>query len=60
MKRKHEEDESDDEPPDEVRLYEDGSKSRYYESKFEVDKENVAFRRLVANEYAVGLCWVLR
>jgi 5'-3' exoribonuclease 2 len=26
----------DDEPPDEVRLWEDGFKDRYYESKFDV------------------------
>ena len=50
----------DEEPPDEVRLYEDGFKDRYYESKFEVDSSDQDFRILVANEYAVGLCWVLR
>ena len=29
-------DEEDDEPPDEVRLWESGFKDRYYESKFDV------------------------
>ena len=28
--------EEDDGPPDEVRLWEDGFKDRYYESKFDV------------------------
>ena len=51
---------SDEEPEDEVRLYEAGFKDRYYESKFEVTPKDMAFRELVANEYAVGLCWVLR
>lgn len=50
----------DEGPPDEVRLYEDGFKERYYESKFEVNPENSDFRTLVANEYAIGLCWVLK
>ncbi|XP_064112535.1 5'-3' exoribonuclease 2 homolog [Macrobrachium nipponense] len=45
---------------DEVRLYEDGFKDRYYESKFEVTAENLEFRRRVADEYARGLCWVLK
>ncbi|CAL4130433.1 unnamed protein product, partial [Meganyctiphanes norvegica] len=43
-----------------VRLYEDGAKERYYESKFEVNPHNIPFRHNVANEYAIGLCWVLR
>jgi 5'-3' exoribonuclease 2 len=51
---------SDDEPPDEVRLYEQGFKERYYESKFGVRPEDVAFRHRVAQEYTLGLCWVLR
>ncbi|KAF2353554.1 putative 5-3 exonuclease [Trinorchestia longiramus] len=51
---------SEEEPNDEVRLYEEGFKDRYYESKFEVTPDDLAFRELVANEYAVGLCWVLR
>lgn len=50
----------DDEPPDEVRLWEDGFKERYYESKFDVDPNDVEFRHRVAREYVIGLCWVLR
>ena len=46
MKRKHEEEsEKEDEgPPDEVRLWEDGFKSRYYESKFDVKSDDIEFR----------------
>ncbi|CAK9813610.1 5'-3' exoribonuclease 2 [Anthophora quadrimaculata] len=61
-KRKSEdiEDESDEESHDEVRLWEDGFKDRYYESKFDVSSDNLAFRNNVALQYVRGLCWVLR
>ncbi|KOB62670.1 5'-3' exoribonuclease 2-like protein, partial [Operophtera brumata] len=36
--------EEDEDKHDEVRLWEDGFKERYYESKFEVSKENMEFR----------------
>ncbi|XP_032671869.1 5'-3' exoribonuclease 2 homolog [Odontomachus brunneus] len=53
--------ESDDEQShDEVRLWEDGFKDRYYESKFGVSTDNLAFRNNVALQYVRGLCWVLR
>ncbi|KAJ8684646.1 hypothetical protein QAD02_020439, partial [Eretmocerus hayati] len=45
---------------DEVRLWEDGFKDRYYESKFDVLPNNLAFRNNVALQYVRGLCWVLR
>ncbi|XP_041969406.1 5'-3' exoribonuclease 2 homolog [Aricia agestis] len=45
---------------DEVRLWEDGFKERYYESKFEVARDNLEFRYRVALQYVRGLCWVLR
>lgn len=32
---------SDEEPPDEVRLWEDGWKERYYQSKFGVEAEDM-------------------
>ena len=51
---------SDEETPDEVRLYEDGFKDRYYESKFGVLPDDKQFRYRVAAEYTIGLCWVLR
>lgn len=50
----------DDDKHDEVRLWEDGFKERYYESKFEVARENLEFRYRVALQYVRGLCWVLR
>ncbi|CAH0767356.1 unnamed protein product [Bemisia tabaci] len=50
----------EEEPPDEVKLWEEGFKDRYYESKFDVDSKNDAFRRNVAAEYVKGLCWVLK
>ncbi|XP_059048096.1 5'-3' exoribonuclease 2 homolog [Achroia grisella] len=54
-------DESDDDDKhDEVRLWEEGFKERYYESKFEVGRDNLEFRYRVALQYVRGLCWVLR
>ncbi|MFH4982532.1 hypothetical protein AB6A40_009241 [Gnathostoma spinigerum] len=59
-KRKLESDsDSDDEPLDDVKLWEPGWKERYYETKFEVCGEDIEFRRRVALAYAEGLCWVL-
>lgn len=52
--------EDDDQAHDEVRLWEDGFKDRYYESKFDVSPDNLAFRNNVALQYVRGLCWVLR
>lgn len=45
-KRKHEEDNEsdDDQAHDEVRLWEDGFKDRYYESKFDVGPRHLEFR----------------
>ncbi|XP_041353500.1 5'-3' exoribonuclease 2-like isoform X2 [Gigantopelta aegis] len=48
------------EPADDVRLWEDGWKDRYYKSKFDVGEEDMDFRHTVANHYVRGLCWVLR
>ncbi|KAG1674258.1 5'-3' exoribonuclease 2 [Nymphon striatum] len=53
-------DESDEEPADEVRLWEDGWKERYYESKFNVSGDTTEFKTKVAHAYAEGLCWVLK
>uniref|UniRef100_A0A8D8TWE9 5'-3' exoribonuclease n=1 Tax=Cacopsylla melanoneura TaxID=428564 RepID=A0A8D8TWE9_9HEMI len=50
----------EEEDNDEVRLWEDGFKDRYYESKFDVPKTDVPFRRMVGHEYVLGLCWVLK
>lgn len=43
-KRKREENDEDEEVDDEVRLWEDGFKERYYESKFDVGSRNLEFR----------------
>ncbi|KAI8904422.1 exoribonculease Dhp1 [Gorgonomyces haynaldii] len=52
---------SDEEPPeDDVRLWESGWKIRYYQSKFQVDIGDQAFRKEVVRAYTEGLCWVLR
>lgn len=37
-------DEEDEDAHDEVRLWEDGFKDRYYESKFDVGADNLEFR----------------
>ncbi|XP_047138375.1 5'-3' exoribonuclease 2 isoform X1 [Hydra vulgaris] len=60
-----EKNESDDEPVDNIRLWEEGWKERYYLHKFSVSKEKdpvyfQKFRKHTANEYVIGLCWVLR
>ncbi|KAH8251366.1 hypothetical protein KR032_009757 [Drosophila birchii] len=53
-------DDEEEELLDEVRLWEDGFKDRYYESKFDVAPGNQQFRYAVALQYVRGLCWVLK
>ncbi|XP_032399685.1 5'-3' exoribonuclease 2 isoform X2 [Etheostoma spectabile] len=60
MKRKAEDSDSEPEPEDNVRLWEDGWKQRYYKTKFDVDVEDEDFRKKVVKSYVEGLCWVLR
>ena len=48
------------EPEDEVKLWEDGWKDRYYQSKFGIGPNDVSFRYRVANAYVLGMCWVLK
>lgn len=50
---------SDETPPDNVRLWEEGYADRYYEQKFNVDPKDVGFRNQVAKAYVEGLAWVL-
>jgi len=60
-KRKIDETEDEQkEPHDEVKLWEDGWKDRYYQSKFGVGPDDVKFRYCVANAYVLGMCWVLK
>lgn len=49
----------DDLPPDEVRMWEEGYRERYYEQKFHVSPTDVEFRHKVARSYVEGLAWVL-
>lgn len=50
---------SEEAPPDHVRLWEEGYADRYYEQKFKVDPSDIAFRNKVAKAYTEGLEWVL-
>uniref|UniRef100_A0A674C0H2 5'-3' exoribonuclease n=1 Tax=Salmo trutta TaxID=8032 RepID=A0A674C0H2_SALTR len=59
VKRKADSD-SEPEPEDNVRLWEDGWKQRYYKTKFDVDATDDDFRKKVVKSYVEGLCWVLR
>ncbi|PIK55846.1 putative 5'-3' exoribonuclease 2 isoform X1 [Apostichopus japonicus] len=61
-KRKAEEIDEDEEndKKDEVKLWEDGWRDRYYQSKFGVAPGDEKFRKTVAHAYVRGLCWVLR
>ncbi|XP_056620228.1 5'-3' exoribonuclease 2 isoform X2 [Triplophysa dalaica] len=60
VKRKAENSDSEPEPEDNVRLWEDGWKQRYYKTKFDVDETDDEFRKKVVMSYVEGLCWVLR
>ncbi|KAF7493417.1 5'-3' exoribonuclease 2 [Sarcoptes scabiei] len=58
-KRKLGESDSDsDDEVDEVKLYNDGWKERYYSQKFR-SKSMTSISKQVADEYFKGLCWVL-
>ncbi|XP_053567988.1 5'-3' exoribonuclease 2 [Bombina bombina] len=59
-KRKADDSDSEPEPEDNIRLWEDGWKQRYYKNKFDVDASDEKFRRKVVQSYVEGLCWVLR
>uniref|UniRef100_A0A6I8Q9Y2 5'-3' exoribonuclease n=1 Tax=Xenopus tropicalis TaxID=8364 RepID=A0A6I8Q9Y2_XENTR len=60
QKRKAEGSDSEPEPEDNIRLWEEGWKQRYYKNKFDVDASDEKFRRKVVQSYVEGLCWVLR
>jgi 5'-3' exoribonuclease 2 len=46
-------------PVDTVRLWDEGYADRYYQQKFHVDPQDIAFRHKVARAYVEGLAWVL-
>jgi len=50
----------DDEPPDNVRLGEEGWKERYYQTKFGVSSNDSEFKKKIARAYVEGLEWVMR
>uniref|UniRef100_A0A7N8X8Q6 5'-3' exoribonuclease n=1 Tax=Mastacembelus armatus TaxID=205130 RepID=A0A7N8X8Q6_9TELE len=60
LTRKAEDSDSEPEPEDNVRLWEEGWKQRYYKTKFDVDVTDDDFRQKVVQSYVEGLCWVLR
>lgn len=61
LEPKEGEDEEEDDPEtDEVRLWEDGWKERYYASKFKIPLSDKAFIKKLVKSYVEGLCWVLR
>lgn len=60
VKRKAEDSDSEPEPEDNVRLWEEGWKQRYYKTKFDVDHTDEEFKRKVVKSYVEGLCWVLQ
>jgi 5'-3' exoribonuclease 2 len=49
---------SEEEPEDNVKLWEDGWKERYYRNKFDVSCRDKDFVRRVVEGYTRGLCWV--
>ncbi|XP_010767840.1 5'-3' exoribonuclease 2-like [Notothenia coriiceps] len=60
VKRKANDSDSEPEPEDDVRLWEDGWRQRYYKTKFDVEATDDDFRQKVVRSYVEGLCWVLR
>ncbi|KAL3052088.1 hypothetical protein OYC64_004777 [Pagothenia borchgrevinki] len=60
VKRKANDSDSEPEPEDDVRLWEDGWRQRYYKTKFDVEETDDDFRQKVVRSYVEGLCWVLR
>ncbi|CAD5206912.1 unnamed protein product [Bursaphelenchus okinawaensis] len=60
IKRKAQDSDDEQEPEDNIRLWEEGWKDRYYRQKFGVSETDVTFRRTVAWAYTEGLCWVLK
>ncbi|KAL2081850.1 hypothetical protein ACEWY4_021668 [Coilia grayii] len=60
IKRKADDSDDEPEPEDNVRLWEEGWKQRYYKNKFDVDVTDEDFRKTVVKCYVEGLCWVLR
>nr|CAD2167907.1 unnamed protein product [Meloidogyne enterolobii] len=52
-------DSDEEEATDEIRLWEEGWKERYYRAKFNVDENDTELRKNVVCAYIEGLSWVL-
>jgi 5'-3' exoribonuclease 2 len=52
--------ESEEEKLDDIDFHRPGWKSRYYLAKFQIEEDDVEFRRQIARDYVEGLCWVLK
>ncbi|KAJ3408726.1 5'-3' exoribonuclease 2 [Chytriomyces hyalinus] len=53
-------DDDEVEPDDNIRLWENGWKKRYYERKFSIDVEDKVTIREIVTKYVEGFCWVLK
>ncbi|KAJ2116207.1 5'-3' exoribonuclease 2 [Coemansia sp. RSA 922] len=49
-----------EEPVDDVRLYEEGYKGRYYNLKFKISSDDAESIHTIVEHYVRGLCWVLK
>ncbi|KAJ3227302.1 5'-3' exoribonuclease 2, partial [Clydaea vesicula] len=54
------ENDSEEEPEDNVKLWESGWKQRYYNDKFQTEADNEEFKRKIVTAYVEGFCWVLK
>uniref|UniRef100_A0A914QRI2 5'-3' exoribonuclease n=1 Tax=Panagrolaimus davidi TaxID=227884 RepID=A0A914QRI2_9BILA len=52
--------EEEEENLDGIDFHKPGWKSRYYLAKFNIQEDDVEFRRKIARDYVEGLCWVLK
>jgi len=54
------EEEEEPEPVDEVQLWREGWRTRYYQSKFSVDSTDTAFLKSLVRSYCEGFSWVMK
>ncbi|KAF9918403.1 5'-3' exoribonuclease 2 [Lobosporangium transversale] len=50
----------DEEPEDNVRLWEPDYKERYYRNKFHIELSDTEARRAIVKSYIEGCCWVMK
>ncbi|KAG0274220.1 5'-3' exoribonuclease 2 [Linnemannia exigua] len=51
---------NDEEPEDNVRLWEPEYKERYYRNKFHIELSDTEARRAIVKSYIEGCCWVMK